>query len=279
MLSRLRRALVDHDFRRATAAVLAVVVGLAASGCGGNESAAGPAFESATPGVLKVATAFLPAPGFWQGRQGTDGFEAGLARALAQHLGLRRVEVVQVPFGAITRGRLGGADIALSQLTPTKERERSVDFSTAYLAAPPAVLASKAVEASDVKGLRALRWVVSSLSTLTPIVMDRIRPTRPPVVAADRSQALRVLRSGRADALMLDLPVALGLARSDARLRVLGQIDGEEELAAALPDGSPNVEIVDSAIRALQADGTIAGLASHWLGKSENDVPLILTER
>jgi hypothetical protein len=35
---------------------------------------------------------------------------------------------------------------------------------------------------------------------------------------------------------------------------------------------------VDSAIRALIANGTIGRLVSRWLGKSANDVPLILTE-
>jgi polar amino acid transport system substrate-binding protein len=88
-----------------------------------------------------------------------------------------------------------------------------------------------------------------------------------------------VLRAGRADALLLDLPVALGLARAEAgRFHVLGQLDGDEGLAAALPEGSPNREIVDSAIRALRADGTIDRLVSRWLGESIDDVPLILTE-
>ena len=76
---------------------------------------------------------------------------------------------------------------------------------------------------------------------------------------------------------MLDLPVALGLAHGNSRFHVLGQLDGEEDLAAALPNGSPNREIVDSAIRALQADGTIDDLVSRWLGKNVQGVPLILT--
>jgi polar amino acid transport system substrate-binding protein len=226
-----------------------------------------------------VATAFLPAPGFWEGRPPTAGFEAGLAAALARRLGLHRVEVVQVPFASIVRGKLGGADIALSQLTPTAQRDQFVDFTTPYLSAPPGVLARRGVSAIDVEGLRKLHWVISSLSTLTPIVMNQIRPERAPIVVDDRSQALRVLRSGRADALLLDLPVALGLARTEpGRFQVLGQLEGEEDLAAALPNGSPNSEIVDSAIRALQADGTIGRLASHWLGNA-GKVPLILTNQ
>jgi polar amino acid transport system substrate-binding protein len=228
--------------------------------------------------VLTVATAFVPAPGFWEGRPPTSGFEAGLARELAHHLGLKRVEVVRVPFSDIVAGKLHGADLALSQITPTEERAVSADFTTPYLSAPPGVLALRRVDAADVHGLRGLRWVVSHLSTLTPIVRDRIRPTHDPIEVGDRAAALKVLRSGRADVLMLDLPVALGLARAEpARFHVIGQLDGDQGLAAALPDGSPNVEIVDSAIRSLQADGTIDDLVKSWLGESESDVPLILT--
>src|SRR3954449_8280770 len=146
---------------------LAALLGAAAltlGACASDRSAAGSSFQPVRPGVLTVATAFLPAPGFWQGRPPTFGLEAGLgagfvrrprrppptfgleaglAAALARRLGLHRVEVVQVPFAQLVRGKLHGADIALSQLTPTKERERSVDFTTAYLDAPPGVLARK----------------------------------------------------------------------------------------------------------------------------------------
>lgn len=226
-----------------------------------------------------MATAFIPAPGFWQGAPPTDGFEARLALALAQHLGLERVEVVQVPFAKIIRGDLGGADIAMSQLTPTKEREHDLDFTAPYMSAPPAVLALRGVEAADVHDLRALRWVVSSTSTLTPIVERRIRPDRPPDVTEDRTAALDKLRPGNAEALMLDLPVAAGLAHADpGRFHVIGQLTGGEGLAVALRDGSPNLEIVDSAIRSLQADGTIGHLETRWLGEGLEDIPLILTE-
>jgi|tagenome__1003787_1003787.scaffolds.fasta_scaffold20918568_2 ABC-type amino acid transport substrate-binding protein len=262
------------------AGVLAVLT-LAVSACGSGLSAAGSSFEPVRPGVLTVATAFLPAPGFWEGRTpSAGGFEAGLADALAKHLGLERVEVVQVPFASLVAGKLGGADLALSQLTPTTEREKSVDFTTPYLTAPPGVLALREVDARDVHGLQELHWVTSRVSTLTPIVRDRIRPKRDPIMVEDRTQALGVLRSGRAQALMLDLPVALALAGADtARFHVLGQLNGDEGLAAALPSGSHNREVVDSAIRSLTADGTIDGLVKRWLGSSSDDVPLILTEQ
>jgi ABC-type amino acid transport substrate-binding protein len=272
--------LLEAVSRATSAAAWLAVAALVCCGCSARESAAGASFESRTPGVLRVATAFLPAPGFWEGHPPTGGFEARLARALAHKLGLGRIAVVQVPFAQIIQGKLHGADIALSQLTPTDERRKHVDFTDPYLTSPPGVLLRAGVDAIDVHELQQLRWVVSSASTLTPIVTDRIRPEHDPLVVVDRAQALRVLRSGRADALLLDLPVALGLVRAQPKLfHVPAQLDGEEDLAAALPKGSRNDEVVDSAIRALIADGTVHRLASRWLGQSQEDVPLILTEQ
>jgi polar amino acid transport system substrate-binding protein len=256
-----------------------LATGTAFAGCAAKPTAAGSTFHPEKPGVLTVATAFLPAPGFWEGSPPVRGFEAQLARALADHLGLDRVSVIQVPFADVVHGQLHGADIGLSQVTPTRDRARFADFSTPYLTAPPGVLALRRVDASDVHGLRALKWVIARVSTLTPIVKNTIRPSTAPLVVEDRSKALDALRAGRAEALLLDLPVALGLAKSDPKLfHVLGQLSGGEGLAAVLPKGSANVEIVDSAIRALQSDGTIARLTARWLGTSFGNVPLILTE-
>jgi polar amino acid transport system substrate-binding protein len=253
---------------------------LSAAGCAGGEGAAGHRFEAKHSGVLTVATAFLPAPGFWEGDPPTGGFEAQLASALAHRLGLERVAVVQVPFPKLVAGELRNADLALSQLTPTTKREHSLDFTTPYLTAPPGVLARQGVEATDLETLRDLRWVVSSSSTLTPIVLDRVRPKHDPIEVEDRTAALQVLRAGKADALLLDLPVALGLARDDPPLlHVLGQLSGGEGLAAALPEGSVDLEVVDSALRHLAADGTIERLASRWLGEDEENVPLIRSEQ
>jgi polar amino acid transport system substrate-binding protein len=253
----------------------------ALTGCGaGPHDAAGTPFHPATPGELTVATAFLPAPGFWQGTPPTSGgFEARLAAALARELGLNAVKVIQVPFAQIVTGHLRGADVAISQLTPTKKRQDVLEFTTPYLMSPPGVLTLKTIDAPDVASLQQLRWVSSTTSSLTPILDSQVRPVDPPVVTEDRTAALEVLRSGSAEALLLDLPVALGLAESDPmRLHVVGQLTGGEGLAVALPKGSSNEQIVDSAIRHLQTDGVIDRLVSRWFGEHEDDVPLIRTE-
>lgn len=263
-----------------TTCLLACLASVATSlvACAADRDAAGARFDPGDDRVFTVATAVLPSPGFWEGdgSGGFEGFEAGIADELAARLDLGEVEVVQIPFRRIVAGDLGSADVALSQATPTSEREEAVDFSIAYITTTPGVLARAGVESRDAQDLQGLRWLVTYPSTLSTIVTDRIRPDEDPVEVEDRDAAIAALLSGSGDAYLLDLPVALGIARSEPDdLTVLGQLSGREGLAVVLPDGSDNREVVDSTLRAMRADGTIDDLSDRWLGGSGSDVPLI----
>lgn len=270
--------------RRIVFLVAMLAVLSVASGCGSSRSNL--ELEPQRKGVLTVATADLDVPGFWEpvavpGRYG--GFEGELAQLLADELGLERVDVVEVPFADIAAGDLGGADLALTQMTPTAARERNVDFTDPYLSAPPGVLVRRSVYDEggpvDVARLQELRFVVTTTSTLSEVVADRIRPDADPLVVADRAAELAALDAGRADAVLLDLPVAQGLAERDPdRYGVLGQLTGDEGLAAVLSEGSDDVEAVDAAIRALRADRSIERLASRWLGGDPDSVPLVRSD-
>ncbi|MFC0531078.1 ABC transporter substrate-binding protein [Phytohabitans kaempferiae] len=254
---------------------LLVVVLLA--GCGAAVPAAG-GFRPAVRGELTVATATLPLPGFWEE---PGGFEYELARALADRFGLR-LRVVRVPFERIVSGDLGGADLALSQVTATPERERVLDFSAPYLAATPTGLSPNAIP--DLATARDLRWAVTRGTTLAAILQGVVRPRTPPALTSDEPAALVLLAAGSVDAVLLDLPVALVAAdRSGGRLRVAVQVYSDDSLAVALQQGSPNREAVDSAIRALTDDGTIDRLGKRWLGAdlrdAEADVPVLRSHR
>lgn len=232
-----------------------------------------------------MATATVPAAGFWEGPADspTGGLEHGLARALAERFGLDDLKVLQVPFETLVRGDLAGADLALSQLTPTEAREADLDFSAPYLAAAPAILVRSGTEVRDLEAAQELRWAVRSGSTLAEILADSVRPTEPTVELADRQEAIDLLLAGDVEAVLLDLPVAVAIAEhSEGALDVAAQLSIDDDLAAALPDGSPNLEAVDAAIRALLADGTIDDLAGEWLGQAATagvlDIPVIRTK-
>ena len=270
--------------RRRVITVLAIVA-LSALAASCTDDGSTGTFTPRHEDTLVVASAFLPSPGFWEGPADapTGGFEHDLAGALAERFDLEDVEVVAVGFADLTGGDLGGADLAISQLTPTSERDEVLDFSTPYLSAPPGVLARAGVTARDLFDLRDLTWVAVRTSTLTDVIDDQIRPHDDPLIVTSRAEALDALRRGAADAMLLDLPVAIAQANAEPdEFEVVAQLDDDEGLAVALPDRSPNRTAVDTAIHAFVADGTIDDLSERWFGEplstGADDVPLIRTE-
>jgi polar amino acid transport system substrate-binding protein len=265
------------NLRTAGAAAIVALLALVLAACARHDSSAGRDFEPTEPGTHVVATPVLPAPGLWEELDGGayEGFEAELADAIAERLELEEVRIVQVPFAEIAAGRFTDVDVAISQLTPTAERDEVLDFTVGYLDASPGVLVRAGIEARDARQLRALRWTVLEGSTLTDIVEERVRPEAEPLAVTSRADSLAAIADGEADAVLLDLPVAQALARAEPdEYEVAGQLSGTESLALAVPDGSPNLDALDAAVRALIADGTVERLAERWLGNA-GDVPLI----
>jgi polar amino acid transport system substrate-binding protein len=259
---------------------------LTALGCANAGHGAAGTFTPRVKDTLTVATAQIPDPGFWYGTfaHPTGGFEYGLARELAERFGLKRIRVVEVPFHELVRGHLGGADLALSDITITDERAEHLDFSTSYLQAPPAIVVHPGTEVPDVKAARDLHWAVQHDTTLREALEDQIEPTSKPLVFEKQSEKLAAFEDGRANALLLDLPIALAYARESPRkFAVAAQLPSEAELGVALPSGSDNVEAVDSAIRALKSEDEIDRLAERWLHAnieegSAEDIPALRTE-
>jgi polar amino acid transport system substrate-binding protein len=267
-----------------TGLLLTSIGAVAACGSGGRTGATGK-FRSAHAGTLTVATAFFPAPGFWEGTPSapTGGLEWDLAHTLAKRFHLTSVSVTLVPFADLVAGNLHGADLALSELTPTAARRKVLDFTAPYLLSPPGVVVRPTTSTPDEAALRALRWVAVKRSTLTDVVNSQVRPSRPALEVDGRPQALKAIDGGTADAMLLDLPVAVALAKAEpSKYEVSAQLAGTEGLAAALPRHSSNVNAVDTAIRALVADGTVDKLSARWLGvelsAGDDKIPLIRTE-
>jgi polar amino acid transport system substrate-binding protein len=267
---------------------LAALVLVALAGCGGVglDRSAG-RFEPAVPGTLTVATESVPAAGFWEGTavEPTGGFEYELARRLQERFELDELEVVVVPFAEIIAGDIADADLALSLITPTSERDRVLDFSDPYLTAPPALLTAADLEVPDLETARDLQYVVETGTTLEPALSDSIDPIQATIVAPDRDAVLAALGDGSADAAIFDLPAAQALAdQSDGEWHVAAKLGTDETVAAALPeDSSRNTEAVSSVIRALEADGTLDELSDRWLGGEITggapSVPLLRSSR
>ena len=217
--------------------------------------------------MLVVATE-LPAPGFWNGSDPAtvhEGFEWGLADALAKELHLT-LSVRAVPFADLTAGRLGDADIALAQISITTERREHIDLSDPYLASSPAILARAGTDdITDLATAKDRHWVVIRGTTEEQYLHDTVRPDVDPLVVDTQDAAVQAVLSTAADTALLDLPSALVVARDQPGLRVPARFDHDEDLAVLLPKDSSNTPVINRALRALIASGTIDDLRNRWL--------------
>jgi polar amino acid transport system substrate-binding protein len=264
-------------------ALLGLVLASAPAGCGSIAASAGE-FTPARPGVLSVATSVVPSPGFWEGTptHPTGGFEYELAIAMAKRFGLDRVRVKIVHFHRIVRGHLGGADLGIDLITPTDEREEHLDFSTPYLKSAPTVLVPAGTEVPDLKTAQELRWGAIQSTTFVEAIEDQIVPESEPVLYDGQQEVVTALEEGRIEATLLDLPLAVAIAnRSHGKLEAVAQLPDKEALAVALPQGSSNLQAVNSAIHAFSEDGTIDTLLEEWVGEeaanAEAEIPLLHT--
>src|SRR4051794_11347846 len=247
--------------------ILLTLVLLGAGGCKQVQHAASGEFEPATAGTLTVATE-LPVPGFWDGDDAATvhgGFEWGLAEALAKELGLK-VTVVAVPFTDIVAGRLHGADLALAQVSYTKEREQVAQLTVPYYESSPAALARPGTEDDlvDLATAKKQHWVVQKGTTQEAYLEDVVRPDQPPLVVGSTDAVVQAVVDGKAEVAMLDLPTALTVATKE-HLSVPARFGHVEHVVGVLPAGSDNLGAVDERLQRLLSNGTVDDLSKQWL--------------
>jgi len=277
---RVRRRFTQRRTLLAIALVLAPM-----SACSDAGDAARTSFLPLDEGILRVATA-LPAPGFWDGSEPDSvdgGFEWELAQLLAERFDLE-LEVIAVPFAQLDAGDLGGADLAIAQITATAERDERVDFSIGYYDTAIGVLAGNGASIPDLRETRSLRWVVVDGTTEQDFLDEVVMPSAPPLVVADETEAARAIAEGRVDAGLADLATGLVIAGESPALEVVAQFVTRQSYAVALPAAgatrTANRDAVDTALRTLTADGTLDDLAERWLEprfeRSPDGVPVII---
>ena len=225
----------------------------------------------AQTGILRVGMSGDQPPFNAKTRTGQIiGIEADLANALAGGMGVR-AEFVQMPFGELLGAlEAGKLDIVLSQVTMTTERNRRVAFTHPYFVTGKAILTRSEVlsraqssEDLDITGLR-----ISALagSTSEDFIRGRL-PSARLSTTLDSDQAVRLLLSGKVDAMLADLPICvIALLRNPgAGLVAVSSPFTYEPIAAALPAHDPLfLNLVDNFMQNLEGSGLMEELTLRW---------------
>jgi polar amino acid transport system substrate-binding protein len=255
------------------------VVALVAVPAATARTSAPPTLES---GKLIVAFGDA-APGFASGTvRGSTvtnprGYEVDLASAVAKKLGLTPKWMFS-PWNSLFAPGTKPFDISFQEATITAQRKKTVDFTTSYLNANQGVLLSK--QASIPKSLADLKQMQTCAQTNTTgldWIKTQLKPAKAPLTYPTTTAAYQAVQLNRCDAMILDVPL-VSLERKTRPTKygpVAGQVVTHEQYGAVLQKGSKLLAPVNTAMKALIANGTVGKLQKKWFNLDFSKIPVL----
>ena len=227
-------------------------------------------------GKLRVAVAADRPPLNFKNASGEIvGFEVDIVEALAMAMGLE-LSLEQVPFPDLLASlESGRADLAISGLTMTPERNARVAFAGPYFVSGMSAL-SRSAEISGVEDPLALdvagrRYAAVSGSTSERFVRDELsRAELVPV--ADYDAGIQMVIDGKVDALFADfLACAVAVwSHPDAGLSMPPTPFTVEPLGIAVPPDAPLLlNLVQNYLATLDYTGLLASYRAKWLADGD----------
>lgn len=237
-----------------------------------------PIAAPAVPGQLTVAVS-LPAPVWWNGDTAEaikDGMEYCLAAEIAWRAGYDKLKVVAVDFVPLVSGEVKDYDLALSEVSITKERKKAVDFSVPYFNSDIGVLTLAASPVTQ-KTVKKVTVGIQQGTTGAAFALDVLK-VKDYNVYAERADLLKALSDEDVVAVLTDTSITLSAeAASAGKSKVVGQYKTGEIYGAVYPKGNANNPTLDKIMKAVIDDGTMKKLSEKYLaaawGKDPASIP------
>lgn len=229
-----------------------------------------PAYSPWYGGEATEAGAEWEVSGFTGDPYSGEGYESAFAYALATQLGLpvEQVTWLGIPFGKSFAPGAKDFDFAMQQISITEKRAQAVDFSVGYFDVNQALIAmedSAAVGATTLAELKELKLGAPVGTTSLAVIEELVQPTQEPGVYDDLDTAIKDLKNGQLDGVVVDFPTAF-YGYADVVVGQFPSIGGEQEqFGLAFEKGNPLKQCVDLAIEEMRNAGTLDALKSEWL--------------
>ncbi len=184
--------------------------------------------------------------GFYDKKGHFSGYDAALARLIARGILGNEKKVKFVPVNASDRMMKlysGDVDMIIATMSVTPKRQEILDFSNSYYTAGQAVLVKKGSNIKSLRDLNGKRAIIvfgstseRSLRTAVPNVGIRGYKTYP--------EAYNALKTGKADAIVSDDTILLGLALKDDSVELLPKRYTKEPYAVAFRKGAESKDLI-----------------------------------
>jgi polar amino acid transport system substrate-binding protein len=194
------------------------------------------------------------------------GFDIDIAKYITQKLGYQ-LEIRDTDFsGIIPALQSNRADFAMSGMSPTTERKKSIDFSDIYYESKNTIIAKKVSNLKTPEDL-AGKKVGVQLGTIQANTAKKWQNVQ--MISLNKTgDIIQELKSGRIDAAIMEDTVAKGFIANNSDLEFHLIPSDSEELGSAIafPKDSPLLKQFNPVIQAMKKGGEIEVLVKKWFG-------------
>ncbi len=274
-------------------AAMALMLGvLVAAGCGEDEEETGGGAQTATAttpattpkrtfpagstmarlqreGTIAIGVKYdVPPFGFKNPQSGrVEGFDVDLGRRIAADLGVRPKFIEAVSDNRIPFLKDGTADLILSTMTITAERDEEIDFSEPYFIARGRVLVK---DDSDIAGVDDLagKKVCTALGSTYADTLKKQAPRADLRLVDSYSECLELIQNGAVEAVSTDDVILTGMVIQDDTLKLVGEPLTTEPYGAGIKEGDTAFQrFVSDVVEAWKRDGGWAAAYQKWVGR------------
>jgi ABC-type amino acid transport substrate-binding protein len=220
-------------------------------------------------GEMTVGVKFdVPPFGFKDTSGKVQGFDIDLAKAIADALGVKPKYIEALSDNRIAFLKDGTADLILSTMTITAERDEEIDFSTPYFVANGRILVKG--DNTDIKGIDDLagKNVCTALGSTYEETLKKQAPKAKLRLVDSYSECLELIQNGGVDAVSTDDVILTGMIRQDDTLKLVGDDLTTEPYGAGVKEGDKAFQaFVDGVIAKYKADGSWEKAYQKWVGQ------------
>lgn len=203
------------------------------------------------------------------------GFDIDIANYIAKQLGFK-LNVMESDFnGLIPALATNRVDFVMAGMSPTPEREKSVDFSIIYYQALDTIVSAKGnnlVKVQDLSGKIVGVQLGSIQEKNLKKIAEKVKPIQ--LKQLNRvSEAIQELKSKRIDAAIIENTVAQGFAQAnpDLEFKVIPSQENSGS-AIAFANNSPLVTSFNKVLSEMKENGTLKRLASKWFSTTTTNL-------
>lgn len=227
--------------------------------------------------AIKIAVPTdYPPYGFVGTDMAPQGLDIDAARLIAAKLGVKLELVPVTSANRIPYLQTKKADLVISTLGKNAERDKVIDFSSAYAPFFQAVFAPKSLKLSDFKDM-AGKTVAVTRGAMEDQELNKVAPANVDYRRfEDNNATIAAFVAGQTQTIAMSGAVAAEMIRKNPKINAeyklllkdspcfVGIAKGEDALKAK----------VNEIIAAARKDGTLDAMSKKWLGKGIGDLPV-----